>query len=73
MFLFLGHYYDFIAGRCGAPSFMAPEMIAKQPYGTAVDVWSAGVLMYLLLCGQLPFIGAKEHIYQSVLNGHYEV
>eukprot|EP00775_Hariotina_reticulata_P011054 gene11054-11209_t len=39
---------------CGSPLYMAPEM-ALQRYGVGVDVWSAGVMMYQMLTGRLPF------------------
>ncbi|KAI8473290.1 MAG: kinase-like domain-containing protein [Monoraphidium minutum] len=42
---------------CGSPLFMAPEMITHghRRFGTAVDVWAAGVMLYQLLTGVLPF------------------
>lgn len=41
---------------CGSPAYAAPELISGLSYsGPAVDVWSAGVLLYALLVGQLPF------------------
>ncbi|KAI1291902.1 Maternal embryonic leucine zipper kinase [Halotydeus destructor] len=41
---------------CGSPAYAAPELIAGHKYsGPAVDVWSAGILLYALLVGQLPF------------------
>ncbi|GBF91720.1 CDPK-related kinase-like [Raphidocelis subcapitata] len=39
---------------CGSPLYMAPEM-AHRRFGTAVDVWGAGVLLHQLLTGRLPF------------------
>ncbi|XP_021839473.1 CBL-interacting serine/threonine-protein kinase 11-like [Spinacia oleracea] len=41
---------------CGTLTFMAPEMLKKRPYGGAmVDVWSCGVILYVLAAGYLPF------------------
>ncbi|XP_055345151.1 calcium/calmodulin-dependent protein kinase type 1-like isoform X2 [Paramacrobiotus metropolitanus] len=40
---------------CGTPGYIAPEIIALQPHGKPVDLWSIGVISYYLLCGHLPF------------------
>jgi serine/threonine protein kinase len=40
---------------CGTLDFMAPEMQANKPHSLEADIWSLGVLSYLLLCGDLPF------------------
>lgn len=39
----------------GTPQFRAPEMINMQPYGHKVDVWSCGLILYLLIFKQMPF------------------
>jgi predicted Ser/Thr protein kinase len=41
----------------GTPSYMAPEQIMGQPVDGRADLFSAGVLLYELLCGKKPFIG----------------
>jgi calcium-dependent protein kinase len=40
----------------GTMEYMAPEVL-QRCYGTAADVWSTGVMLHELLCGQLPFAG----------------
>jgi len=39
----------------GTPHYMAPEIIRGHGYGTEVDVWSFGVIIYEFVCGSLPF------------------
>lgn len=39
----------------GSPLYMAPEIIKKLPYDSAVDIWACGVLTYIMLSGKPPF------------------
>mmetsp|Transcript_20658 Transcript_20658/g.39221 ORF Transcript_20658/g.39221 Transcript_20658/m.39221 type:complete len:891 (+) Transcript_20658:48-2720(+) len=43
--------------RCGSPGYAAPEILNSQRYDFKVDVFSAGVVLYFLLCSTLPFAG----------------
>ena len=45
--------------QCGTPEFVAPEVMAGSGYTSACDIWSLGVLMYIMLCGYLPFNGSN--------------
>lgn len=40
---------------CGTIEYMAPEVITRAPYTNAVDMWSMGVIAYIVLSGRLPF------------------
>jgi serine/threonine protein kinase len=44
---------------CGSPLYMSPEIIREESYTAASDVWSAGVLLYLMVVGVFPFRGVS--------------
>lgn len=58
--------------RVGTPYYIAPEVLRKQ-YDHACDLWSVGVIMYILLCGYPPFWGNTEKdIFQRIKLGKFD-
>ncbi|KAL0134105.1 hypothetical protein PUN28_001158 [Cardiocondyla obscurior] len=60
-------------GRVGCPHFMAPEVIQRRQYGKPGDVWSAGVLLHVLLTGTLPFVGSRDRLRDAICRGRVQM
>jgi len=58
--------------KVGTPYYIAPEVI-KGDYDEKCDVWSMGVILYILICGAPPFYGPNDlAILESVKKGKFE-
>jgi serine/threonine protein kinase len=52
----------FLHTPCGSPAYVAPEIIRHETYSTAADIWSAGILLYAMTAGTLPFYNENTGI-----------
>ncbi|XP_075541719.1 uncharacterized protein LOC142575871 isoform X5 [Dermacentor variabilis] len=55
--------FEFHDGEsAGTIPYMAPEILKRRPYGRAADWWSAGIVMYKLMTGRVPFRGKSKQL-----------
>ena len=60
---------------CGTPTYVAPEILRESGYGLKVDMWAAGVISYIMLCGFPPFRSNKRRqteLFDLIQSGVYE-
>lgn len=73
--------------RVGTPGYMAPEIVANRPKegqtydGKTADLWSCGVILYIMLCARFPFERPEDaqltyqdklkKVLQRIVNVHY--
>ncbi|KAL2087552.1 hypothetical protein ACEWY4_016380 [Coilia grayii] len=73
-----GNFYkpgEMLSTWCGSPPYAAPEVFEGKPYeGPKLDIWSLGVVLYVLVSGTLPFDGDNLYLLrQRVTKGHFRV
>jgi carbon catabolite-derepressing protein kinase len=66
---------NFLKTSCGSPNYAAPEVISGKLYaGPEVDVWSCGVILYVLLCGRLPFDDEYiPNLFKKIAQGRFQI
>ncbi|KAF9450004.1 Pkinase-domain-containing protein [Macrolepiota fuliginosa MF-IS2] len=66
---------DFLATSCGSPNYAAPEVIRGGVYaGPEIDVWSSGVILFVMLSGRLPFEDDDVHmLFSKITQGNFHM
>lgn len=59
---------------CGSLYFAAPELLSAHPYrGPEVDIWSFGVVLFVLVCGRVPFDDKSvSNLHEKIKKGHID-
>lgn len=64
-----------LTAACGTPTYIAPEILSNKGkgYGAAVDMWSIGVILYIINCGFPPFYADDDkHLFKAIRQGKFE-
>lgn len=63
----------YVSTQCGTPGYVAPEILKAEAYGTSVDMWSIGVIIYILLGGYPPFHDENQtRLFRKIKAGNFK-
>ena len=66
------HTPQSLTTRCGTPTYVAPEILKNIPYDQSADMWSVGVILYVLLVGYPPFSSENQNVlFQKIRTADY--
>jgi serine/threonine protein kinase len=67
------HTPQSLTTRCGTPTYVAPEVLKNIPYDQSADMWSIGVILYVLLCGYPPFVDEiQSELFRKVRTAEWQ-
>lgn len=71
----LYHKNEKLRTSCGSPGYASPEMIKGEDYnGLLSDIWSIGVILYVMIVGYLPFDDPDEtNLYKKIIHGEFTI
>ena len=66
---------DIMHEQSGTPAYIAPEILREEGYsGFKADIWSAGVVLYAMLCGTVPFKASNmKELHKMIIKGKYHL
>jgi len=69
----VGTNFSLMLTACGTPSYVAPEVLTATGYDKEVDLWSIGVITYILLCGFPPFYNENiSKLFEEIMQADYD-
>jgi len=67
------HEPNSLSKQCGTPFFVSPEILMRKGYDQQSDMWSVGCIVFLLLSGNLPFMGrSQKELFRKIVAGKFD-